>query len=559
MTRPRPPAFSPSAAEEVESRRLGQLDSPLGPLPASPFPGSLPASPITTNLSPVPIAKSPTVAPIATPIGLNGARSSLDGRPSRLSDAATPLVEIEQRAQTRAKEQSLDLRTDESREEMRAIIRNEIDTWRADFRRGSRPFDLPHPEVVAARAFRNIAGYGPLEPLLDDPDVWEIMVNSPDKIFVKRHSGPGGYHDEVFHDDDHVTRILTKMLDDASGSHRKLDPSEGLQDAQLESGARLHIVHGDVSGGGHLMVNIRKFTGIPFSSLPQLVDRATLSPAAAELLAGCVRANLSMVFAGPPGSGKTTLLSCCAAELDPTLRVVTAEEVLELDIPVANVARMQTRAARIDRPAVDLRRLVSGFLRMAPDIAIVGEVRDREALPLLLTLSSGVKGFTTIHAGSARQALTRLRFICQLADTANELPMSALNSLVTEAIDIVVHSSRGPSGPRVTEILAVEDLAAGGDATQFTVSPLFRRATYDQPLLPTGILPVRALRALQDAGVDLHVLLDLNAPARGPVTDESRRIAAEDPFDGHHSPPSADASANSVREAPHRHAWVGRT
>src|SRR5919109_3363170 len=103
---------------------------------------------------------------------------------------------------------------------------------------------------------------------------------------------------------------------------------------------------------------------------------------------------------------------------------------------------MQIRPVRLDRREVDLRRLVSGFLRMAPDVAIVGEVRDREALPLLLTLSSGVKGFTTIHAGSARQALTRLRFICQLADTSSELPLAVLNSLVSEAIDIVVYSSR---------------------------------------------------------------------------------------------------------------------
>src|SRR5258705_12111257 len=126
-----------------------------------------------------------------------------------------------------------------------------------------------------------------------------------------------------------------------------------------------------------------------------------------------------------------------------------------------NVASMQTRPARADRPAIDLRRLVSGFLRMAPDVAIVGEVRDREALPLLLTLSSGVKGFTTIHAGSARQALTRLRFVCQLADVASELPMSALNSLVSEAIDIVVHCSRTKEGVRVTEIIAVEDFIGG--------------------------------------------------------------------------------------------------
>src|SRR5215467_14163380 len=179
----------------------------------------------------------------------------------------------------------------------------------------------------------------------------------------------------------------------------------------------------------------------------------------ADFLRACVRADRSMIFAGAPGTGKTTLLSCCAAELDPTRRVVTAEEVFELDVPLPNVAQMQTRPARADRPAVDLRRLVSGFLRMAPDVAIVGEVRDREALPLLLTLSSGVTGYTTIHAGSARQALTRLRFICQLADTSGGLPLAALNTLVSESVDVVVHCTRTARGPRVTEVALVEDLA----------------------------------------------------------------------------------------------------
>src|SRR5438552_13491385 len=299
------------------------------------------------------------------------------------------------------------------------------------------------------------------------------MVNAPGAILVTRHRGASGYHDEVFHDDDHVVRTLTKILDDASGSHRKLDPAEGLQDAQLDTGARLHIVHGDIGRDGHVIVNIRKFTGVAFKSLDELVERGMLDAHVARFLRACVRARLSIVFSGAPGSGKTTMLSCCAAELDPSLRVVVAEEVFEADIPLANVASMQTRAARVDRPAIDLRKLVAGFLRMAPDVAIVGEVRDREALPLLLTLSSGVQGFTTIHAGSARQALTRLRFICQLSDTANELPMSALNSLVSEAIDIVVHCARTRDGVCVTEILSVEDLIAGPDSAQFTVTPLF--------------------------------------------------------------------------------------
>jgi pilus assembly protein CpaF len=228
-----------------------------------------------------------------------------------------------------------------------------------------------------------------------------------------------------------------------------------------------------------------------------------------------------MVFAGAPGSGKTTMLSCCAAELDPSLRVVVAEEVFEADVPVPNVASMQTRAGRPDRPAVDLRRLVAGFLRMAPDVAIVGEVRDREALPLLLTLSSGVKGYTTIHAGSAHQALTRLRFICQLAKTANEVPMSALNSLVSEAIDVVVHCARTKDGVRVTEVVAVEDLAAGPQATQFTVTELFRRPGPGLPLQWTGNLPVRAARALEDAGFDLHDLLGPLPAGDDPVADRA--------------------------------------
>ena len=320
--------------------------------------------------------------------------------------APTPLAEIERRVQQRAKDEALDLGGAASRSALRSLVDEEIVRWNEDFQQGERSFPLTDAELISERAMRNLTGYGPLGPLLTDDDVWEVMVNAPDAIFVKRHRGRSGYHDEVFHDDEHVIRTLTKILDDASTAHRKLDPSEGLQDAQLENGARLHIVHRDIARGGHLMINIRKFTGITIRSLDELVARSMLSFEAAEFLRRCVKARQTIVFAGAPGAGKTTMLNCCAAELDPSLRVVVAEEVFEADIPLPNVASVQTRAARTDRPEVDLRRLVSGFLRMAPDVAIVGEVRDREALPLLLTLSSGVKGFTTIHAGSARQALT---------------------------------------------------------------------------------------------------------------------------------------------------------
>ena len=432
----------------------------------------------------------------------------------------SPLHDIEQRVQDRARTLALD--PDGDHDELLRLVNDAVGQWSIDHRRGARPFDLADPDGIVERAMRNLTGYGPLEPLLADDDVWEIMINAPHQIFVKRHRGSSGYHDEVFHDDAHVMRTLTKILEDASTSHRKLDPAEGLQDAQLDDGSRLHIVHGDIGRGGHVLVNIRKFTDVSFHDLSELVDRAMLSPNAARFLAACVRAKASIVFAGAPGSGKTTMLSCCCAELDPSLRVVVAEEVLETDVPIANAAQMQTRPARGDRPAVDLRRLVAGFLRMAPDVAIVGEVRDREALPLLLTLSSGVKGFTTIHAGSARQALTRLRFICQLAD--NDLPMSALNTLVSEAVDVVVHCARTTDGPRVTEILGVEDLAGGVDATQFTVSPVFSRSGPDGTLGWTNQVPVRLDRLLAQAGIDLRSLVEPSgrSAAGGPAVGSGR-------------------------------------
>ncbi|MCB1003572.1 MAG: CpaF family protein [Acidimicrobiales bacterium] len=409
--------------------------------------------------------------------------------------STSPLAEIEIEVLERAKHLDLDTATPAGAAALRSMVEDQVLRWNDDHKRGRRDLALD-VDVVTERAYRNLARYGPLTSLLADDDVWEIMVNAPTEIFVKRHRGHDGYHDEVFHDDHHVVRVLTKILDDAGASHRKLDPTDGLQDAQLDSGARLHIVHGDVSRGGHTMVNIRKFTGVAFRQLDELVERDMLSDAAARFLRACVQSGLSIVFAGAPGSGKTTLLSCCAAELDPTLRVVVAEEVFECDVPLANVASMQTRPPRPDRPAVDLRRLVSGFLRMAPDVAIVGEVRDREALPLLLTLSSGVTGYTTIHAGSARQALSRLRFVCQLADAGSDIPMAALNTLVSDAVDIVVHCARTASGPRVTEIIAVEDLLGGPEATAFTTTTVFERSADDQPLLSTGLQPIRARRHL---------------------------------------------------------------
>ena len=417
---------------------------------------------------------------------------------------ASPLATIERLAQERADRLALDLSGADGPERLRRLVAEAVEGWNAEHREGRRPVALG--DDVTERALRNLVGYGPLGPLLEDDDVWEIMVNAPDALFVKRHRGPDGSHDEVFHDDDHVLRVLTRILDDAPGAHRKLDPTLGLQDAQLETGARLHIVHRDLSRGGYTMVNIRKFTGVAYRRLSDLVATGMLDGAAADLLAALARAGASVVVAGRPGAGKTTLLSCCLAELDPRARVVVAEEVFEAEVPLANVAGMQTRGPRPDRPEIGLRRLVAAFLRMAPDVAVVGEVRDREALPLLLTLSSGVTGFTTVHAGSAAQALTRLRFVCQLAEEAANLGPATLTTLVAEAVDVVVHCTRGAAGPRVTEIVAVEDLATG-DTGRFTTTPLVVRSHPDGPLEWSGLVPERLMTRVATRGVDLAPVL----------------------------------------------------
>ncbi len=435
------------------------------------------------------------------------------------SSTGSPLAEIEHQVQDAARELRIDLASDADRGRLGELIDDAISDWNDDHRRGRRDLAIADPAGLADRARRNLMGYGPLGPLLEDPTVWEIMINAPDQVFVRRHGKPSGYHTELFHDDDHVARVLTRLLDDNAVGHRKLDPTEGLQDAQLTDGSRLHLVHRDLTRGGHLVANIRRFTGVPYRHLGQLVDAGTIDPHVARVLGALVRARASVLVAGAPGAGKTTMLSCLCAELDPTLRAVVAEEVIEADVPLANVAGLQTRPARGDREAVDLRRLVAGFLRMAPDVAIVGEVRDREALPLLLTLSSGVTGYTTIHAASARRAVSRLRFIAQLDPAASQLSLAALNHLVADAVDLVVHLRRVSGRPIVTEVLAIEDLAAGDAASSFTATELFHRPAPEAPLAWTGQVPTRLRRSCEEHGVDLTALLSDGGtePAREPV------------------------------------------
>ena len=354
-------------------------------------------------------------------------------------------------------------------------------------------------------------------PLLDDDDVWEIMVNAPDADL--REAAPRRRRATTTRSSTTTTTssaTLTKILDDAAGAHRKLDPSEGLQDAQLDDGARLHIVHGDISRGGHVMVNIRKFTGVAFRRLDELVERGHARPGRRRL-PGRVRAGrrLSIVVRrARPGRARPR---CCPAAPPSSTRRCGSSSPRRCSRPTSRCRTSpacRPAAPRPDRPGVDLRRLVAGFLRMAPDVAIVGEVRDREALPLLLTLSSGVKG--SPRSTPARPA-RRSPACGSSASSPTRPPTSAAGG--PQHAGQRGHRRRralrrGPDGPRVTEVVAVEDLAAG-DAGGFTATPLVVRPRPDRPLEWSGLVPDRLTgRLAPEASTWRRILADRGSNGR---------------------------------------------
>lgn len=345
---------------------------------------------------------------------------------------------------------------------------------------------------LAQYVARSLLGYGPIESSLSDPLIWEIVINSPSEVFQKGLDGSLTRIVPPFFDDEHVARVITRLLDRSIGSHRKLDPSEGVQDAQLSNGSRMHIVHQDIAKGAHLLVNIRKFLPATQRTMSNSIRLGVLGSEAADFLTECARQGATMIFAGAPGSGKTTLMTGVVNTLAPKARVVCAEEVFETSLTLENVAYMQTRPRRTDRREITLRELTSAFLRMSPDAVVIGEVRDKEVLPFLMALSSGVQGFTTCHSRSARHALTRLRFLSQLSGAA--ITEGPTTQLVSEAVDLVVYLERKNNRVRVKEIVAVEDPQYGRDSWSFVTNPVFEYNQREQSLSRTPGIPLRLLQ-----------------------------------------------------------------
>ena len=299
-----------------------------------------------------------------------------------------------------------------------------------------------------------VAGFGPLQPYFDDPEVEEIWINEPTKVFVAR--GGTAELTTTMLTADGVRDLVERML---KTSGRRVDLSSPFVDAVLPDGSRLHVVIPDITRA-HWSVNIRKFV-VRASHLDDLVGLGTLTPHAARFLGAAVASGLNILVAGGTQAGKTTLLNCLSAAIPPRERVVTCEEVFELKIPLRDVASMQCRQPSLEGTGeIPLRRLVKEALRMRPSRIIVGEVRQAESLDLLIALNSGLPGMCTIHANSAREAITKM---CTLPLLAGENVGSRfVVPTVAGSIDIVVHVALEHDGVRrVREIVAVPGRVEG--------------------------------------------------------------------------------------------------
>ena len=320
----------------------------------------------------------------------------------------------------------------------------------------ARGLPLVEDEVACVRgALAQVTGFGALQPYLDDPGVEEIWINAPDRIFAAR----AGVSERLLIrlTDEQVRDLVERMLHPTG---RRVDLSQPFVDASLPDGSRVHVVIPDITRR-HWSVNIRKFTPA-YRDLDALVALGSLRLDDADLLRDAIAGGRSILVSGPTHAGKTTLLAALIAACPPDHRVVTVEETFELGVDAPDIVALQGRQPSLEGTGeVSLRRLVKEALRMRPDRLVVGEVRDAEALDLVLALNTGVPGMASIHANTAKDALAKLAALPLLA--GRNIDSSFVLPAIAAGVDLVVHCSRSADGRRrVSEIAATTGRVVGG-------------------------------------------------------------------------------------------------
>lgn len=361
------------------------------------------------------------------------------------------------------------------------------------------------PNTLREQVFHEILdellGFGQIQPLLDDPEITEVMVNGPNKIYIER-KGKLIRTNVTFDNEDQIYRLIDRIILPLG---RRIDADSPTVDARLPDGSRVNAVIPPVAIDGPC-ITIRKFEKGRLS-IAQLISFGSITQNMADFLRACVVTRLNILISGGTGSGKTTLLNVLSGFIPEEERIVTIEDAAELRLQQEHVVRMETKPANLDGTgAVVIRDLVRNALRMRPDRIVVGEVRGGEALDMLQAMNTGHDGsLTTLHANSPRDAISRLETMCLMAGV--EMPLKVIRQQIASAVDLIVQVSRMKDGSRkvtaITEVAGMEgDTVVLTDVFKFEQTGVSKDGIVLGELKPTGIRPLFTPR-LEAAGFKL--------------------------------------------------------